>query len=240
MNTGERAARHWAVIAAAGQGERMSVAQPKQYLSACGQTLLEHALRAFLECGELSGIVVVIAPGDSRWRALPVASDPRIRSVHGGSERMHSVLNGLVALAGEAHENDWVLVHDAARPCLRRADLERLISTLADDAVGGLLAVPVGDTLKRADTTGEHALETLERRGLWAAQTPQMFRFALLRRALDDAVRAGRSVTDEAGAVESLGERPRLVPGSPCNIKVTRPEDLDLAKAILIAARDCA
>jgi 2-C-methyl-D-erythritol 4-phosphate cytidylyltransferase len=153
---------------------------------------------------------------------------------------MHSVLNGLVALAGEAHENDWVLVHDAARPCLRRADLERLISTLADDAVGGLLAVPVGDTLKRADTTGEHALETLERRGLWAAQTPQMFRFALLRRALDDAVRAGRSVTDEAGAVESLGERPRLVPGSPCNIKVTRPEDLDLAKAILIAARDCA
>ncbi|HEY4647102.1 MAG TPA: 2-C-methyl-D-erythritol 4-phosphate cytidylyltransferase [Steroidobacteraceae bacterium] len=236
MSRQQRAARHWAVIAAAGQGERMSAEQPKQYLSLCGRTLLEHTLRPFVECPALSGIVVVIASGDSRWSDLPVALDPRIRAVSGGAERMHSVLNGLNELAREAQATDWVLVHDAARPCLDRANLERLINSLEDDAVGGLLAVQVRDTLKRADRAGEHVMATVEREGLWAAQTPQMFRYELLHRALDGAVRTGLKVTDEAGAVEALGERPRLVSGSPRNIKVTLPEDLSLAEAILTAA----
>jgi 2-C-methyl-D-erythritol 4-phosphate cytidylyltransferase len=238
MSTEEPAARRWAVIVAAGQGERMSLRQPKQYLDVCGRTLLEHALSPFLESPALAGIVVVIAGSDSRWSSLPVARDPRIRTVQGGAERMHSVLNGLNELAHEAAPNDWVLVHDAARPCLDRADLQRLIDSLDDDAVGGLLAVQVGDTLKRADAAGGHVLATVERNGLWAAQTPQMFRYELLRRALERAARAGLKVTDEASAVESLGKRPRLIAGSPRNIKVTRPEDVNLAKAILSAAQD--
>jgi 2-C-methyl-D-erythritol 4-phosphate cytidylyltransferase len=186
----------------------------------------------------LSGIVVVIARQDSRWSSLPVAQDPRVRTVEGGAERMHSVLNGLEELARDAAADDWVLVHDAARPCLGRAELERLVSTLENDRVGGLLALPVGDTLKRADASGSHVLSTVERQGLWAAQTPQMFRYELLHRALQAAMRAGIQVTDEAGAVESLGERPRLIPGSPRNIKVTRPEDLSLAEAILSGVPD--
>jgi 2-C-methyl-D-erythritol 4-phosphate cytidylyltransferase len=238
MSARERAAGYWAVIAAAGQGERMSRQEPKQYLSLCGRTLLEHTLRPFLDCSVLSGIVVVIARQDSRWSSLPVAQDPRVRTVEGGAERMHSVLNGLEELARDAAADDWVLVHDAARPCLGRAELERLVGTLENDRVGGLLALPVGDTLKRADASGSHVLSTVERQGLWAAQTPQMFRYELLHRALQAAMRAGIQVTDEAGAVESLGERPRLIPGSPRNIKVTRPEDLSLAEALLSGVPD--
>jgi len=232
------AARHWAVIAAAGHGGRMSARQPKQYFSLCGRTLLEHTLRPFLECAALTGIVVVIASGDSRWHALPVAGDPRIRTASGGAERMHSVLNGLNELERDAEPADWVLVHDAARPCLGRGDLERLIAALEHDAVGGLLALPIGDTLKRADGSGEHVAATVERGDLWAAQTPQMFRYGLLRRALTRAAEAGLNLTDDAAAVEALGERPRLVAGSVRNIKVTRQEDLGLATAILTMTAD--
>lgn len=238
MSSGATAARHWAVIAAAGQGQRMSAELPKQYLKLCGRTLLEYSLRPFLECAKLSGVVVVIAPGDNRWQALPSARERRIRTARGGSERMNSVLNGLKELEREAGPDDWVLVHDAARPCLDRGDLERLIATLEHDAVGGILAMPIGDTLKHAAADGEHVGATVDRAGLWAAQTPQMFRFALLERALTVAVESGSKVTDEAAAVEALGQQPRLVKGSARNIKVTRAEDLELAEAILTAMAD--
>lgn len=147
---------------------------------------------------------------------------------------MLSVANGLKALEGEAAAEDWILVHDAARPCLRTADLDRLIEELDQDETGGLLAMPIADTVKRADDSAGVA-ETLERHGLWAAQTPQMFRYRLLQRALARCAESRRTVTDEAAAIEALGLRPRLVAGSAGNIKVTRDEDLRLAEAILRA-----
>ncbi len=233
-----QAVRRWAVIPAAGRGERMGAARPKQYLSTGGRTLLEHALQPFLAHSGIQGIVVVLATDDPTWRTLPCAREARIRTAAGGAERMLSVLSGLQELEHEAAPHDWVLVHDAARPCLRRADLNRLINAVDEDEVGGLLAVPIGDTVKRADETGERIATTLERSGLWAAQTPQMFRYELLRRALAHCGSAGVTVTDEAAAVEALGLRPRLVAGSALNIKVTRDDDLRVAAAILKGGAD--
>ncbi len=232
------AVRRWAVIPAAGRSERMRQHQPKQYVSVCGRTLLEHALYPFLEHAGIHGIVVVLAAGDDTWNALPCARDARVRTALGGAERMHSVLSGLQELEREAGAHDWVLVHDAARPCLCRTDLDRLIAALEEDSIGGVLAVPIGDTVKRGDETGAHIVATVERTGLWAAQTPQMFRYDLLCRALARCQRDGLAVTDEAAAVEALGSRPRLVRGSARNIKVTREEDLTLVEAILQSARD--
>lgn len=232
------APRRWAVIPAAGRSERMGGRQPKQYMSVCGRTLLEHALQPFLAHTGIRGIVVVLAADDANWKTLPCAHDRRIRTALGGARRMHSVLNGLNALEGEVQPDDWVLVHDAARPCLRLADLERLIAVLGEDAVGGLLALPIGDTVKRGDATGTHVAATVERSGLWAAQTPQMFRYALLHQALARSASEGLTMTDEAAAVEALGARPRLVEGDARNIKVTRHEDLTLAEAILRTAPD--
>jgi 2-C-methyl-D-erythritol 4-phosphate cytidylyltransferase len=149
---------------------------------------------------------------------------------------MFSVANGLQALERDAAAEDWVLVHDAARPCLRSADLDRLIAELDQDDVGGLLALPIRDTIKRSDDSTARVAETLARGGLWAAQTPQMFRFGLLRRALAQCAQSNRAVTDEAGAIEALGLQPRLVTGSVRNLKVTREDDLALAEAILRAS----
>jgi 2-C-methyl-D-erythritol 4-phosphate cytidylyltransferase len=151
-----------------------------------------------------------------------------VRTVPGGAERCHSVLNALELLAGHAAADDWVLVHDAARPCLRPADLACLLDTLAEDPVGGLLAVPVRDTMKRADI-GDRVETTVDRNGLWHALTPQMFRLQALREALGKAIAAGVLVTDEAAAMEWAGHRPRLVAGAGDNLKITRPEDLPLA-----------
>jgi 2-C-methyl-D-erythritol 4-phosphate cytidylyltransferase len=213
----------------------MSAAGPKQYRILCGRTLLEHALQPFLAHAGIQGIVVVLANGDATWPTLACAKAPQIRTVVGGAERMFSVMNGLQALEREAAPADWVMIHDAARPCLRAADLERLIAELDHDEVGGLLAIPLTDTLKRGDTTGDRVTATIDRSGLWAAQTPQMFRYGLLRRALAQCGERGFTVTDEAAAVETLGLKPRLIVGSALNIKVTRDEDLGLAEAILQA-----
>jgi 2-C-methyl-D-erythritol 4-phosphate cytidylyltransferase len=230
------AVRRWAIVPAAGQGSRFGGARPKQYMPLLGRPLLSWTLGALLAEPRIDGIVVALAPGDTHWQALPEFADPRVRRCLGGTRREHSVAQGLDALAGTAHETDWVLVHDAARPCLRRPDLERLFDTLDADAVGGLLAVPVSDTLKRDD--GEHcAAATVSREGLWRALTPQMFRYGLLRRALQLCRERDRLVTDDASAIESLGLRPRLVRGRADNIKVTNPEDAALAEAILRAAQ---
>jgi 2-C-methyl-D-erythritol 4-phosphate cytidylyltransferase len=226
------AVRRWAIVPAAGQGSRFGAALPKQYVPLLGRPLLSWTLAALLDETRIDGIVVALADGDSSWSRLPEAANPRIRRCPGGERREHSVASGLDALAGEASETDWVLVHDAARPCLRRQDLDLLFDRLASDPVGGLLAVPVSDTLKRADD-GQRALETVPRDGLWRALTPQMFRFGLLRRALRLCLERDRVVTDEASAIESLGLRPQLVRGRADNIKVTNPEDAALAEAIL-------
>ena len=194
--------------------------------------MLSWTLAALLAEPRLAGVVVALAPGDRHWEAIPEMHDPRVRRCAGGERREHTVARGLDAIAGEASETDWALVHDAARPCLRRADLALLLDTLAGDSVGGLLALPLGDTLKRADEV-DRSVETVPRDRLWRALTPQMFRCGLLRRALGLCRERDRAVTDEASAIESLGLRPRLLRGHADNIKVTNPEDAALAEAIL-------
>jgi len=222
----------WVVIPAAGRGERMGTSIPKQYLPLAGATVLEHALRPFLGHPRVSGIVVVVARDDTRWQTLECSRHSTVTSTFGGDTRMSSVLAGLDSLLGKAAAEDWVLVHDAARPCLLREDIERLAGTLSQDEVGGLLALPVTDTLRREETPGRGA-GTVERDRLWRAQTPQMFRFGPLRAALQAAVQRGSPVTDEGAAMEAMGVTPRLVEGSTRNLKITQGEDLALAEAIL-------
>jgi len=227
--------RRWAVVPAAGRGSRFGSELPKQYAALLGQPVIAWTLQALLAESSVAGIVVALAEGDRRWPQLDLARDPRILTCAGGPRREHSVASALAALSGRAADTDWVLVHDAARPCLRHDDLQALFEALHDDdAVGGLLAVPVSDTLKRADAAGRVG-ETVSRETLWRALTPQMFRFGLLQRALALCVERGRSVTDESSAIECLGLRPTLVRGHADNIKVTNPEDAVLAEAILRA-----
>ena len=217
----------WVVIPAAGIGSRMRADRPKQYLQLAGRTILEHTLDCFLDHPRLKGLMLSLAADDPFWPALPCATDPRIQRVEGGAERADSVLAGLLRLVElGAQEGDWVLVHDAARPNLARSDLDRLLAELADDPVGGLLAVPARDTLKRIGADGRVA-ETVDRSLIWQAYTPQMFRFAALHRALADALVAGVAVTDEASALEWAGQAPKLVEGRADNLKITRPEDLE-------------
>jgi 2-C-methyl-D-erythritol 4-phosphate cytidylyltransferase len=216
----------WVVIPAAGVGARMKADRPKQYLPLAGRTLIEHTLDCFLDHPYLKGLVVSVATDDPYWPDLPCAGDPRVHRAAGGSERAHSVLAGLRCLSDlGADDADWVLVHDAARPNLAREDLDRLLQLMADDAVGGLLAVPARDTLKRAGPDGR-VQETVDRSVIWQAFTPQMFHLGLLRTALADALASGVAVTDEASALEWAGHHPRLVEGRSDNLKVTRPEDL--------------
>jgi len=224
-------ARAWAVVPAAGSGRRMGAEVAKQYLPLCGRPVLAHALAPLFACERIAAVVLVVASGDERWTGI-VSPGERLLIAAGGAERCHSVLGGLEALAGRAAEDDWVLVHDAARPCLSGEELGRLFDALEGDSVGGLLATPLADTLKTADEAGRVA-KTLPREGLWRALTPQMFRFGLLHRALAAAVTAGVMVTDEAAAMEHAGYRPALVAGHAANIKITGPEDLALAAAVL-------
>lgn len=224
----------WAVIPAAGTGQRFGGDVPKQYAELAGRPLLAHVLELFLTAPGIAGIVVATAPGDERWRAL-CSSPPRpIVQTIGGESRAESVLAALAAIEERVGASDWALVHDAARPCLTPRDLAGLLEALAQDPVGGLLAMPVVDTLKRADARGRVGA-TAERAGLWRALTPQMFRYGLLRSALADALAHGVEITDESMAMERAGHAPRLVAGGAGNIKVTRAEDLALAEAVLRA-----
>ncbi len=227
--------RIWFVIAAAGQATRYGGPVPKPYLRIAGRTLLEHGLRTFGSVKGIAGGVVVLASGDRRFERLPLAVRRRVAAVAGGPTRATSVLHGLQALV-TAKPGDWVLVHDAARPCLRRQDVEGLIAACRRNPVGGLLAVPVADTVKQADDRGR-SVRTLPRERLWRAQTPQMFRHGLLLGALTQALAAGFEPGDEAAAIEKLGKAPLLVEGSPLNVKVTRPADLAFAEAVLRLGR---
>jgi 2-C-methyl-D-erythritol 4-phosphate cytidylyltransferase len=219
---------NYVLIPAAGSGSRMGSEVPKQYLPLLGKPLIHHTLSVFESHPAIAHIYVVLSPDDMHWTPCESARISVLRC--GGGTRADTVLNGLDAIAGEVRPDDWVLVHDAARPCLSIELLDRLLETLAEDSVGGLLAVPVADTLKRADAAGRVA-RTEPREGLWRAQTPQMFRHALLRDALRN---TGSEIpTDEAQAVEALGHAPRLVAGDGHNLKVTYPEDLLIAELVL-------
>jgi 2-C-methyl-D-erythritol 4-phosphate cytidylyltransferase len=221
------------VIPAAGSSRRMaSSGPPKQYLRLAGRSVIEWAIAPFLERADCARIVVVVAENDPHWSELSLARHPKISTSLGGAERVDSVRAGLRALVALANEDDWVLVHDAARPCLRASDLTRLIDELADDGVGGLLGAAVVDTLKRADAS-DRVQATVPRESLWRALTPQMFRYGVLDRALRTARDAGATPTDEAQAVEALGLQPRLVRGDPDNIKITLPEDIERATRLL-------
>lgn len=222
--------RYLAVIPAAGVGRRMGALspKPKQYLDLASRPVVEWSLKLFLDHPQISGVSIALDPEDQFWPQTAFADHPRVWRVDGGSERCRSVLNALDLLAQEADAADWVLVHDAARPCLRRDDLDRLLASLPDHPVGGLLGVPVRDTMKQV-TEGSAVRCTVPRDVLWHAFTPQMFRLGLLHQALRTALDQDRSVTDDASAVELLGLEPRLVEGHSDNIKITRPEDLPLA-----------
>jgi len=223
----------WAVVPAAGAGRRMGSEIPKQYLPLGERCILEHTLSALADCPRISGIYVAIADGDPYWTKLHLPDDWRVVTVAGGAERAYSVLNALEALlAGPADARDWVLVHDAARPCLRRDDLECLIDIAGGHSVGGILARAVADTVKRVSRDGE-IVETVDRSGLWYAQTPQMFRLSMLRDALANGLTAGLALTDEASAMECAGWTPIVVEGHAENVKVTAPQDLELARTYL-------
>ena len=224
----------WAAVPAAGIGARLGGGVPKQYLTLRGRCILAHVLKQFCEHPEIDGVVVALAAGDSRWQSVEYAGHARVWTAAGGTDRCHSVLNCLRKLLDRARPQDWVLVHDAARPCIRREDIDALVGAVRDHPVGGILALPARDTMKRADEAGAIA-ETIDRKGLWHAQTPQMFRIGALEAALTYAIEQGRIVTDEAQAMELQGLRPLLVPGSTRNIKVTHGDDLALAEFFLSA-----
>jgi 2-C-methyl-D-erythritol 4-phosphate cytidylyltransferase len=226
----------YALIPAAGSGSRMNSDVPKQYQQLAGRPLIEYAVDVLCKHARVQQVFVVLSPQDRHFRLIDwCAYRGRLEPLYcGGATRAASVLNGLMAMADAVESDDWVMVHDAARPCLSTQLIDRLLTEIADDTVGGLLAMPATDTLKRADDSGR-VISTPSRENLWQAQTPQMFRYRLLLEALRKA--APGTVTDEASAIEQLGLRPRLIRGSPGNLKVTWPEDLNFAEFSLRSSR---
>jgi len=220
-------AKFWAVVPAAGVGKRMQADRPKQYLPLLGKTVLEQTLTRLLQADVFSAIAVAISKEDPYWPELEIASNEKVITAAGGKERADSVLSALKSLREQTSDDDWVLVHDAARPCLTSLDIHLLIDTLKDDDVGGILALSSHDTLKNVN--GLNITKTIDRSVIWRALTPQMFRYGMLKRALEEA-EGNPAVTDEASALEMQGLQPKIVEGRPDNIKITRPEDLALAQ----------
>jgi len=227
--------RYRVIVPAAGVGRRFGDRIPKQYSQIHGRTVLEWCLAPFLADPSCSAVIVAIAAADPHWPAVAARLAP-VRTAAGGQERVHSVRNALATLQGEAASDDWILVHDAARPCLPAEDLRKLLETLQDHEVGGLLAAPAADTLK-ACGPGNVITHTVDRSGLWRALTPQMFRYGRLCEALDAACARGKVPTDESQALEWLGDRPQVVEGSAVNLKITSAQDLLVASALLAARR---
>ncbi|HYP69026.1 MAG TPA: 2-C-methyl-D-erythritol 4-phosphate cytidylyltransferase [Thiobacillaceae bacterium] len=223
--------KHYALIPAAGSGNRMGGGLPKQYLSVAGRPMIYHAIHTMFTHPRIARVYVVLSAADSHWETFDWGEfDGKLVVLRcGGDTRALSVSQGLQMMAGAVGAKDWVLVHDAARPGLDHMLLDRLLDALAHDPVGGLLAVPVADTLKRSDAN-QRVIATECRAGLWQAQTPQMFRHAQL---LDALRQAGDAVTDEASAIEALGLKPRLVEADSRNFKVTYPRDLELVRLVL-------
>lgn len=222
------------MIPAAGNGVRMGARLPKQYLPLAGRTVIEHVLDCFFSHTRIAGVMVAVSAEDEYWlRYQPQNPAKPLRVTQGGKERAYSVLNGLHALRDELRADDWALVHDAVRPCLHAEDLDKLMQTLEQDPVGGILAAPLADTVKRVGDN-HLILGTPDRQKLWRAFTPQMFRYGLLSESLESALASGHTPTDEAVAVEvQCPDQVRVVEGRSDNIKITRPSDLTLAEAIL-------
>ncbi len=222
----------WAVVPAAGTGRRMGASIPKQFLELGHRMVLEHSLESLWSALEFEGLVLVSHAHPALASLSERYYGHKLIRADGGRERCHSVLNGLNALSESAQADDWVLVHDAARPCVRQHDLRLLVDTLTDHAVGGLLGTPAHNTMKKTDAQGV-IIETVERSSLWHAYTPQMFRYGLLQAALMKSLADGYEVTDESSAMEHAGHRPLMVEGHADNIKITRSEDLPLAEYFL-------
>ena len=221
----------WAVLVAAGAGQRMQADRPKQYLSFQGRTVIEHSLDRLLSHAEIDGVVVVLADDDQHWPQLDYQADKPLFVTSGGALRQDSVYSGLTTLQYRCGNNLIALVHDAARPLVEHADLSAVIAAARDNPAGAILATPVADTLKRANDQGEIAA-TQPRTGLWRALTPQVFHLSPLLNALKQAIDAQQVITDEAQAIELLGYAPQLVEGSALNLKITNPGDLALAEKI--------
>jgi 2-C-methyl-D-erythritol 4-phosphate cytidylyltransferase len=224
-------------VPAAGIGKRMQSTLPKQYLKLNGAPVLQHCLQHLLDIPRVSGLVVAIRDDDQYWNDIKLSSDKPVIVTQGGAERCDSVLNALQCLSQQSEfntEQDWVMVHDAVRPCVRHTDIERLINAVGTNPAGGLLAIPVRDTMKRQQN-GATVAQTVDREGLWHAQTPQLFLWQALHQALLNARQKGHLITDESSAMEMAGYAPQLIEGSTDNIKITRAEDLRLAELYLDA-----
>jgi 2-C-methyl-D-erythritol 4-phosphate cytidylyltransferase len=223
----------WAIIPAAGAGKRMAADRPKQYLKFQNETVIEHSLNCLLNHPAITGVVLALDENDAYWSELNFSHSKPVLSINGGKERCDSVLNALHGLSSHLSDIDqsdiWVLVHDAARPCVRETDLSKLINEASHDDNGGLLASPVRDTMKR-EQSNNRVQTTVDRTGLWHALTPQMFKLPLLINALQLAIEKKLHVTDDASAMELAGYSPLLVEGYEDNIKITRPFDLQLAE----------
>ena len=228
---------YWAIVPAAGTGQRFGSQLAKQFQTIGDKMVAEHSLSRLLAISCIKKILVPCDTCNDHWTRVGSAGDQRVELIAGGAERVHSVLNGLRALANTANPDDWVLVHDMARPCITSADINRLINQLVDHPVGGILATPVSDTLKKIqpEDAGQMAAieKTQDRRDFYAAQTPQMFRYGLLLRALETMLQEQQLPTDEASAIEYIGERAMIIEGRSDNIKITHPQDLVIAQAIM-------
>ncbi|MFC3150446.1 2-C-methyl-D-erythritol 4-phosphate cytidylyltransferase [Litoribrevibacter euphylliae] len=224
----------WALVPASGIGSRMQSDRPKQYLTINNRTVLDLTLTRLLAVPGLYGIMLVLSEDDDYWSLSQFASHPKIHTAVGGGERFHSVLNGLKALQSLASDQAWIMVHDAARPCVRVSDIENLIGS-ATQADGGLLGIPAKDTVKQVNTgqsqDGLHRVNsTVDRSKIWLAYTPQMFRLGQLRHAIEQSIEKQSMITDDASAMEMAGFEPIMVEGASDNIKITHPQDLSLAE----------
>ena len=225
--------KYFLVVPASGIGQRMNSTIPKQYIILeKGLTILDQCLNTILSNDLISGFIVALDKKDSHFKSSDFAKDPKLISIAtGGKERFNSVLNALNALDQNAKPNDWVLVHDAARPCIRKEDINKLIEEVADDKVGGILANRIVDTVKQKNNGG--LVSTIDRQKLYIAQTPQMFRYAILKDSIEKAIESNVHITDESEALESLNYSIRIVEGSSSNIKITTQEDIHLANYFL-------
>ena len=225
--------KYFLVIPASGIGKRMNSDIPKQYLHLDnGITILDQCLKTFLSIESISGFVVALANKDTRFESSLFAKHSKLIAIaSGGKERFHSVLNALNSLNETAQPNDWVLVHDSVRPCIKKSDIEKLIREVSNDSVGGLLATSAIDTVKEKNASG--SISTIDRKQLYMAQTPQMFRFGILKEAIESAIKLGSKITDESEAIEKLGHSIKIINGSSSNIKITTKDDIELANYFL-------
>lgn len=224
-----------ALVPAAGSGERFGNQLPKQYQLIAGKAVLAHSIEALLRHPLVGDVTVILSAGDERFKAVALGLSAGVQTAIGGLTRAQSVLNGLLQLSAQHPDTDWVLVHDAARPCLSQQCLDSLLDEGMQSADGAILALPVSDTLKRSNSQHE-IIGTVAREQLWAAQTPQMFRLGALRSAMQAALSCGHPLTDDASALEHAGGTPKLVMGSTENIKITWPADLAVASGLLARA----